>query len=243
LINQLSPFLTLETLQILENINEKKLVSLNEFSKQIECLQLLLRYGWLKQKNSDVYLSEKGKKKLLLFRVIIEQDSLNTLYEAFKTQIYERFQLIVRQNLTDNFFEEIENCELKELDSILICSPWVILTDEQHEILLNLKKEGVTIFIIIRPIEGQKTNSLRTHNFLIQNKINLYYYKTKPALHTKLYLIKKSNYRNIAIFGSENLTNAKNEELGMIIRDRDFYDSLEDYFIELKGKSKKFDLK
>jgi len=239
MINQLPSFLTQETLKILENIDEKKLVSLNEFSKRKECIQLLIRYGWLKQKNSDVYLSNKGKEKLLLFRVIIEQDSMNTLYEAFKTQIYERFQLIVRQNLTDNFFEQIENCELEELDSIFICSPWVSLTDEQHAILLNLKKEGVGIFIIIRPIEGQKTNTLRTHNFLLQNKINLYYYKTKPALHTKLYLIKKSNYRNIAIFGSENLTNAKNEELGMIIQDRDFYEALEDYFLELQGNSKK----
>ncbi len=239
MINQLSLFLTKETIQILENIEEKKLASLDEFSKQMECIQLLLKYGWIKQKNSDLFLSEKGKEKLLLYRVIIEQDSMNALYEAFKTQIYERFQLIVRQSLTDNFFELIESCDLEELDSIFICSPWVSLTDEQHEILLNLKKEGVGIFIIMRPIEGEKTNSLKTHNLLIRNKINLYYYKKKPALHTKLYLIKKNNYQNVAIFGSENLTNAKNEELGMIIRDRDFIEELEDYFIELQGNSKK----
>ena len=51
--------------------------------------------------------------------------------------------------------------------------------------------------------------------------------------------VKKNDYRNVAIFGSENLTNQNNEELGMIIRDEDFVEKLEDYLLELKGRSKK----
>ena len=58
-------------------------------------------------------------------------------------------------------------------------------------------------------------------------------------MHSKLYIIQKNDYKNIAIFGSENLTNAKNEELGMIINDRDFTEGLIDYFYELmQGNSK-----
>lgn len=239
MINLLSSFLNFDTLQILEYINENENVPLGKFAKQNDHIQLLLKYGWLKNKNSEVYVSEKGKEKLLLFKVILEQDSTDALYETFKTQIYDRFQLLVRKDLTVNFFEQIDNIELKDLDSIFICSPWIGLTDEQLDILFNLKENGITIFIIIRPIEGDKENILHTHNFFIQNDFNVYYYKTKPKLHTKLYIIKKSNYENIAIFGSENLTNAKNEELGMIIRDRDFIEELEDYFLELKGNSKK----
>ena len=63
----------------------------------------------------------------------------------------------------------------------------------------------------------------------------MYYLK---KLHSKLYIIQKSNYQNTAIFGSENLTNAKNEELGMIINDRDFTEPLIEYFYNLQGNSK-----
>ena len=237
--NQSSRFLNLDTLQILEDIDKGESVPLEKFAKQIECVNLLLEHGWLKNKNSKVYLSKKGKEKLLLFNIILELDSKEKLYEIFKNQIYERFQLLVRKDLTADFFEQIDNIELDELDSIYICSPWVGLTEDQLKVLFNLKKNGIAISIIIRPVEGEKNNILDTHNFFIKNNFNLSYYKTKPKLHTKLYIIKKNNYKNIAIFGSENLTNAKNEELGMIIRDRDFIEELEDYFLELKGNSKK----
>lgn len=236
--NSLFLFLNSNTIQILEDIDKKENVPLIEFENQKEHIQLLLKHGWLKERKSEIFLSEKGREKLLLFKVAMEQESPDTLYEIFKTQIYEKFQILANRNLTNDFFEQIDNVELEDLNSIFICSPWIGLTDDQLDILLNLKNENVNIFIIIRPIEGEKTNILNTHNFFIKNNFNLYYYKTKPKLHTKLYIIKKNNYQNIAIFGSENLTNAKNEELGMIIRDRDFTEELEDYFIELKGNSK-----
>ena len=245
MIDNLSSLVNINTLQILEKIDEEP-ISLNEISKQFEeqienlddTMQSLLKYGWLKEKDSEIYLPDKGKKKLILLRVIFEQDSTDSLYDIFKIQVWERFHLLERESLTDNFFTEIENNEPDELDSIFICSPWVGLKPEQLDILLNLKQTGVKIFIIIRPIEGKKVNTLDTHNFFIENNFNLYYYKVRP-LHTKLYLIKKNDYRNVAIFGSENLTNQKNEELGMVIRDIDFVEKLEDYLLELKGRSKK----
>jgi len=243
--DHLSSLVNINTLQILEKIDEKP-ISLNEISKQFEeqienlddTIQSLLKYGWLKEKDSEIYLPDMGKKKLILLRVIFEQDSTDSLYDIFKIQVWERFHLLERESLTDNFFTEIENNEPDELDSIFICSPWVGLKPEQLDILLNLKQTGVKIFIIMRPIEGKKVNTLDTHNFFIVNNFNLYYYKVRD-LHTKLYLIKKNDYRNIAIFGSENLTNQNNEELGMIIRDEDFVEKLEDYLLELKGRSKK----
>ena len=42
------------------------------------------------------------------------------------------------------------------MEKIFICSPWVSLTEEQMQILLNLKRYGIGIFIIIKPIEGEK---------------------------------------------------------------------------------------
>ena len=245
MINHLSSLVNINTLQILEKIDEKP-VSLNEISKQFEIqienlddtIQSLLKYGWLKEKNSKFDLSRNGKQKLILLRVVFEQDSTDSLYDIFKIQVHERFRLLARESLTDNFFVEIENSKPDEIDSVFICSPWVGLKPEQLDILLNLKQAGVGIFILIRPIEGTKVNTLDTHNFFIENNFNLYYYKVR-RLHTKLYLIKKNDYRNVAIFGSENLTNQKNEELGMIIRDIDFVEKLEDYLLELKGRSKK----
>ena len=243
--DHLSSLVNINTLQILEKIDEKP-ISLNEISKQFEeqienldeTIQLLLNYGWLKEKDSEIYLPAKGKQKLTLLRVIFEQDSTDSLYDIFKIQVWERFHLLERESLTDNFFVEIENNEPDGIDSVFICSPWVGLKPEQLDILLNLKQAGVGIFIIIRPIEGTKGNTLDTHNFFIKNNFNLYYYKVR-SLHTKLYLIKKNDYNDVAIFGSENLTNQNNEELGMIIRDEDFVEKLEEYLLELLGNSKK----
>ena len=243
--DHLSSLVNINTLQILEKIDEKP-ISLNEISKQFEeqienlddTIQLLLNYGWLKEKDSEIYLPAKGKQKLTLLRVIFEQDSTDSLYDIFKIQVWERFHLLERESLTDNFFVEIENNKPDGIDSVFICSPWVGLKPEQLDILLNLKQAGVGIFIIIRPIEGTKGNTLDTHNFFIKNNFNLYYYKVR-SLHTKLYLIKKNDYNDVAIFGSENLTNQKHEELGMIIRDEDFVEKLEEYLLELLGNSKK----
>ena len=201
MIDHLSSLVNINTLQILEKIDEKP-VSLNEISKQFEkqienlddTMQSLLKYGWLKEKNSKFDLSRNGKQKLILLRVIFEQDSTDSLYDIFKMQVWERFRLLQRESLTDNFFVEIENNKPDEIDSVFICSPWVGLKPEQLDILLNLKQTGVKIFIIIRPIEGKKVNTLDTHNFFIKNNFNLYYYKVRP-LHTKLYLIKKNDYR------------------------------------------------
>ena len=243
--DHLSSLVNINTLQILEKIDEKP-ISLNEISKQFEkqienlddTIQSLLVNGWLKEKDSEIYLSRKGKQKLILLRVIFEQDSTDSLYDIFKIQVWERFHLLERESLTDNFFVEIENNKPDEIDSVFICSPWVGLKPEQLDILLNLKQTGVKIFIIMRPIEGKKVNALDTHNFFIENNFNLYYYKVR-SLHTKLYLIKKNDYNDVAIFGSENLTNQNNEELGMIIRDEDFVEKLEEYLLELLGNSKK----
>ena len=240
--DHLSSLVNINTLQILEKIDEKP-ISLNEISKQFEeqienldeTIQTLLKYGWLKEKDSEIYLPDMGKKKLILLRVIFEQDSTDSLYEMFKSQIYQQFKLVLRQHLTNLFFEEIDNNKPEDMEKILICSPWVSLTEKQMQILLNLKRQGIGIFIIIKPIEGTKEQTLNTHNFFLKNNFNLYYHK---KLHSKLYIIQKNNYKNTAIFGSENLTNAKHEELGMIINDRDFTEVLIDYFYNLQGNSK-----
>ena len=75
--DHLSSLVNINTLQILEKIDEKP-ISLNEISKQFEeqienlddTIQSLLKYGWLKEKDSEIYLSIKGKEKLLLFQVM-----------------------------------------------------------------------------------------------------------------------------------------------------------------------------
>ena len=108
--NHLSSLVDINTLQILEKIDEKP-ISLNEISKQFEeqienlddTIQSLLKYGWLKEKDSEIYLPTKGKQKLILLRVIFEQDSTDSLYDIFKFQVWERFHLLERESLTDNF--------------------------------------------------------------------------------------------------------------------------------------------
>ena len=91
MIDHLSSLVNINTLQILEKIDEKP-VSLNEISKQFEIqienlgdtIQSLLANGWLKEKDSEIYLPDKGKKKLILLRVIFEQDSTDSLYDIFR---------------------------------------------------------------------------------------------------------------------------------------------------------------
>ena len=115
MVDHLSSLVNINTLQILEKIDEKS-ISLNEISKQLEkqienlddTIQLLLNYGWLKEKDSEIYLPAKRKQKLTLLRVIFEQDSTDSLYDIFKIQVWERFHLLERESLTDNFFVEIE---------------------------------------------------------------------------------------------------------------------------------------
>ena len=102
--DHLSSLVNINTLQILEKIDEKP-ISLNEISKQFEeqienlddTIQSLLVNGWLKEKDSEIYLSLKGKEKLLLLQVIIEQETIDSLYEMLKSQIYQQFKLVTTQ--------------------------------------------------------------------------------------------------------------------------------------------------
>lgn len=220
----------------LEEINKKNNNAFSNFSNTFDELK---KYGFiLINEDNEIELRNYGQEKLKILRVLIEKEPIRSLYDVFKKEVFNRFELITKQNLTNVFFDEVNSAKrISSISSLSICSPWISLTEIQKNLLLDLKKNGTKIFIIMRPIEGSKSISLETHNFFLTSGFSLLGYYKKRLLHTKLYLIRKRDGRHIAIFGSENLTNQKNEELGMLIKDETFFKVLNTYFLKLFGNS------
>ena len=220
----------------LEEINKKNENAFPDFLKTIDELK---KYGFiLIDENEKIKLRNYGQEKLKILRVLIEKESIRSLYDVFKKEVFNRFELITKQNLTNIFFEEVNSAKrISSISSLSICSPWISLTEDQKNLLLDLKKIGTKIFIIMRPVEGTKSLSLETHNFFLTNGFSLLGYYKKRPLHTKLYLIRRRDGRHVVIFGSENLTNQKNEELGMLIKDESFFKVLNTYYLKLFGNS------
>ena len=132
--------------------------------------------------------------------------------------------------MVDALFQQLKKPHDKyNIKQVMICSPWISLTDEQKKILLDLKnKKKIPIIFITRKPSNEHVNVITTLQFLKE---------------TKLYLIERSDiYENVVIFGSEDLTNRNMKELGMIIRDEHIYNKCQTYFDDIFANSQEINL-
>jgi hypothetical protein len=231
-----------EILQILYNCpgNEARLDEVIQVishdiaeDEAIEVVQQLKGIWFLEQPPHSEFLriTEDGIEAYLLTRVI-NGDTLDSVLTQLSKLFYSRFSLIM-EDITGCFIDTLRN--FPALKEIYICSPWIRLRDthlSDLETILNKDKK-----IVIRVIT--RIPDLEFSTFRQQILKTLSWLKGKgaeivghPALHTKLY-IAVGKTGQTAIFGSENLTGAKNIELGIKINDETIVAKLLLYWLEI----------
>ena len=237
--------------EILNFINNAYLVEKKYIKKEFpditnldNILKQLLDWKFVSVDNFDKYkLTDDGMEKISLFLTLNDNQSFDELYKVFSKVIRANFYLLSETRMVDALFYQLKKPHDKyNIKQVMICSPWISLTDEQKKILLDLKnKKKIPIIFITRKPSREHVNVITTLQFLKENKFEVR--ELKQLLHTKLYLIERSDiYENVVIFGSENLTNRNMKELGMIIRDEHIYNKCQTYFDDIFANSQEINL-
>lgn len=178
-------------------------------------------------------ITEDGTEAYLLAKVI-NGDTLESVVNQLSSLRYTRFSLIT-EDITGFFIEILKSIE--DLREIYICSPWIRLTSRH---LSNLAEvlQNARVRVITRPpsfeLAPWREQILKTLNWLRKLGAELVGH---PAVHTKLYIAIGRNYR-VAIFGSENLTSAKNIELGIRVSEDGIVNKLLLYWLDIYNKCK-----
>lgn len=179
-------------------------------------------------------ITDDGKEAYLLARVI-NGESLNSVINQLSRLSHWNFSLIM-EDITGYFLSIIRT--ISNIQEIYICSPWIRLPEndlKDLERFLEKMSYRVSITLITRPPQEIKRLSLwETWSEQILNTLKWFYIKgaeivAHPNLHTKLYIVIARDTQ-IAIFGSENLTGAKNIELGIKIADESIVKKLLTYW-------------
>ena len=237
--------------EILNFINDDYLVEKKYIEKKFpditnldNILKQLLDWKFVSVDNFDKYkLTDEGMEKISLFLTLNDDQSFDELYKVFSKVIRANFYLLSETRMVDALFYQLKKPHDKyNIKQVMICSPWISLTGDQKKILLDLKnKKKIPIIFITRKPSREHVNVITTLQFLKENKFEVR--ELKQLLHTKLYLIERSDiYENVVIFGSENLTNRNMKELGMIIRDEHIYNKCQTYFDDIFANSQELNL-
>jgi hypothetical protein len=195
---------------------------------------------------SGYHLTSQGKICLILCDMV-EGGSLKEGIRKLFSYIDEEFELLT-ENITDNFLAMIRKGRI--FQNIYICSPWIQISNSERAILQKVIKdsrksigEKVGILIITRPPDvetlfGRKiAESLRWLDKL-GSDISLV-----KRLHTKLYIAEPGPHGGpfFAVFGSENLTGARNIELGIkIVNNPHILNKLVSYFFDIFSRGKPY---
>jgi len=178
-------------------------------------------------------ITEDGTEAYLLAKVI-NGDTLESVVNQLSSLRYTRFSLIT-EDITGCFIDILKS--IQDLKEIYICSPWIRLTNRHLSDLAKVL-ENVRVRVITRPppIEPApwKDQVLKTLNWLRERGAELVGH---PAVHTKLYIAIGRDYR-VAIFGSENLTSAKNIELGIRVSEDGIISKLLLYWLDIYNECK-----
>jgi hypothetical protein len=173
---------------------------------------------------------------------VINGAPLSSIFDA--TNRISNFTLITH-DMTNFFIDELV-CQRDFLE-VYVCSPWIRFTPEVMENLSHILESARRIngksprlHILTRP-PIRDVSGLDRWNSQIQ--ATLLWLKEKGAeisylqnLHTKLFIIYGRNF-GVALFGSENLTGAKNIELGIRIADPQIVDKLYMYWENIYNNS------
>ena len=230
-----------EILQILYNLPGKE-ARLDEVvrmtshdipeAEAIEVTQQLKDIWFLEQPPRSEFLriTEDGIEAYLLTRVI-NGDTLDSVLTQLSKLFYSRFSLIM-EDITGCFIDTLRN--FPALKEIYICSPWIRLRDSHLSDLETILNKDKTIIRVITKIPDLEFPTFRQQilNTLSWLKGKGAEIVSHPALHTKLY-IAVGKTGQTAIFGSENLTGAKNIELGIKINDETIVAKLLLYWLEI----------
>jgi len=198
----------------------------------IEVLQELKDIWFIEQPLHSEFLriTEDGIEAYLLTRVI-NGDTLDSVLTQLSKLFYSRFSLIM-EDITGCFIDTLRN--FPALREIYICSPWIRLLETHLLDLETILRKDKPIIRVITRLPGLEFATFRQQIFN-----TLRWLKGKgaeivshSALHTKLY-IAVGKTGQTAIFGSENLTGAKNIELGIKINDEAIVAKLLLYWLEI----------
>jgi hypothetical protein len=166
-----------------------------------------------------VTLTDLGREAYLLAHVI-NGATLDSVASQLSRLGSSAFSLI-SEDITGAFIEALHN--RRHVEELYVCSPWIRLRGSERRMLhLTLTRQKTRIYVITRP-PGSLANApaswrsqvLDTLKWLSKLGATLVKH---PKLHTKLYCAVGKDW-NLAIFGSENLTGAKNIELGIRVDD------------------------
>jgi len=194
-------------------------------------------------------LTSEGKEALSLVNVI-NGESLSSILGIMTVLRSSLFSLITH-DITNYFIDDLA-CR-RDFSDVYICSPWirllpVALNDFGHilESSRKLTKSTPRLHVITRPFSETLIGAPQ-QGWTKQIRDTLLWFKERgaeivytPNLHTKLFIIFGKGFQT-AIFGSENLTGAKNIELGIRITDSVIVHKLYIYWEDIYNGAKHAD--
>ena len=232
-------FLTVS--QISELLEEEEIIKMRV--KELENLGLISK----SPHTSAYHLTSRGKISLILSDMI-EGGSLKEGIKILSPYTVKEFELLT-ENVTDTFLEMIYKRRI--FQNIYLCSPWIQIKEQKRKLLQKVirdsKKslgEKMNILVIVRPPNlktefGKKINETLQWLERLGGDISLV-----KRLHTKLYIAEPGSSGGLffAIFGSENLTGARNIELGIkIINNTSILNKLITYFFDIYNRGKPYE--
>jgi len=185
-------------------------------------------------------LTDIGREAFLLAKVIngVSLDSVVNQLSRLQSSSFS----LVTQDICGCFLSIMKS--RLDVEDVYICSPWIRLSDSylaDLEEIIRKTRAGIDFRIITRPpLEltdsppAWRKQSLKTLQWFKEHKGDLVKLR---KLHTKLYCAIGSNWQ-IALFGSENLTEAGNFELGIRVDDERMTQKLLSHFNRIYSHSK-----
>jgi hypothetical protein len=205
---------------------------------ELERIGFVARVSSKKKPTLWYSLSAEGKEAVSLVDVI-DGDPLSSILDRIAYVRTSVFTLITH-DMTNYFIDDLA-CR-RDFSEVFICSPWMrLMPDDLNDIghilesTRKITKSHPKLHIITRPISEIPTD-ISEKSWDRQIRATLLWFKKQgadivylPSLHTKLFIVYGKEFQT-AIFGSENLTGAKNIELGIRITDSVIVDKLYIYW-------------
>jgi hypothetical protein len=224
---------------------------IKERTVELEGIGFIARNPWKKKSRLSYRLTTEGKEAVSLVDVI-NGDPLSSILDRI-TYLRTSVFTLITHDITNYFIDDLA-CR-RDFSEVFICSPWIrllpdALNDMGHilESAQKLTKSNPRLHVITRPISETPTG---TSEKLWEKQIRatLLWFKKRgadivciPNLHTKLFIVFGKEFQT-AIFGSENLTGAKNIELGLRITDSVIVNKLYIYWEDIYNSPKSAELK
>jgi hypothetical protein len=194
---------------------------------ELERIGFIVRCPWKVGYGPAYRLTAEGKEAVTLVD-IINGDPLSSILDRMTSLRTSTFTLVTH-DLTNYFIDDL--AYHRDFSEVFICSPWIrlfsnALRDIGHilESAQRITKSSPKLHLITRPI-SETPPDLAEKSWNSQIRRTLCWFKKRdadivcvPNLHTKLFIIFGKGFQT-GIFGSENLTGAKNIELGIRITD------------------------